>query len=81
VVSVPAIVRTCASSERRTSRFSSGGNLESSIEWKMVGWSAFLSEAMWPDVRAWTWVKTAWGVVRLWEFEGERYLLVFELQT
>jgi len=39
VVSVPAIVNTCASSESRTSPFSCSGSLLSRIETKIMGWA------------------------------------------
>lgn len=40
VVSVPAMVRTWASSERRMTVFSESESLDERMEWKMVGISA-----------------------------------------
>jgi hypothetical protein len=48
VVIVPAIVRTCASSERRISRFSCSESLLSRIETKIVGWSCSLYDSFRP---------------------------------
>jgi hypothetical protein len=59
VVSVPAIVRTCASSARRKSRFSWAGSLESRIEWKMVSWARSWWVVLWPDVIFWMCVNTS----------------------
>lgn len=56
VVKVPAIMRTWASSERRTMDFSVAGSLESKIEWKIVGCERSLCFVFVPDVREEIWV-------------------------
>ena len=62
VVSVPAAMRTCASSERRATVFSEGGSLFSPERraWKMVGWDFSAWEVSRPLLMAVSWVMMFW---------------------
>lgn len=64
VVSVPAMVRTWASSERRATVFSWGGSLEDRMEWKMVGISESSGEMAAPAWMSFIWARLSCQGVR-----------------